>query len=48
MPEHPFYTEETGWLPADELKPGMHIRQADGDYELVWLQWNVYKLQAPP
>jgi len=23
----------------------MHIRQADGEYELVWLKWNVYKTQ---
>jgi RHS repeat-associated protein len=44
-PEHPFYTEESGWLPADELKLGMHIRQADGDYELVWLKWNIHKTQ---
>jgi hypothetical protein len=29
-PEHPFYTQERGWLPAAELKPGVHVRQADG------------------
>jgi RHS repeat-associated protein len=44
-PEHPFYTLEEGWIPADELESGMHIRQADGDYELVWLKWNVQKDQ---
>src|SRR5690606_13176037 len=44
-PEHPFYTLEEGWLPADELKSGMHVRQADGDYELVWFKWNVQKDQ---
>lgn len=44
-PEHPFYTLEEGWVPADELKPGMHVRQADGDYELVWLKWNVRETQ---
>lgn len=44
-PEHPFFTEEEGWLPADELKTGMHVRQADGDYEVVWLQWNIHKTQ---
>lgn len=44
-PEHPFYTLEEGWVPADELKPGMHVREADGDYELVWLKWNVRETQ---
>ena len=44
-PEHPFYSLEEGWLPADELKPGMYIRQANGDYELVWLKWTVYRTQ---
>lgn len=44
-PEHPFYTLEEGWVPAGELKPGMHVRQADGDYELVWLNWNIRKTQ---
>ncbi len=44
-PEHPFYTEEEGWLPASEIEIGMHIRQADGGYELVWLKWDVYKTQ---
>jgi intein/homing endonuclease len=40
-PEHPFYTLEAGWSPADELKSGMHIRQADGTTGTVWLKWNV-------
>ena len=44
-PEHPFYTEEEGWLPAGEIETGMHIRQAKGDYKLVWLKWSVYKKQ---
>jgi hypothetical protein len=44
-PEHPFYTKEVGWLPADKLESGMHVRQADGDYELVWLKWNVHQIQ---
>jgi len=44
-PEHPFYTEEQGWLPADELMSGMHIRQANGDYKLVWTKWNIHKTQ---
>ncbi len=44
-PEHPFYSEEEGWVSAYELKTGMHVRQADGDFELVWLKWNVYKTQ---
>lgn len=32
-------------MPADELKSGMHVRQADGDYELVWFKWNIEKTQ---
>src|SRR5258706_3761352 len=44
-PKHPFYTEEKGWLPAGDLEMGMHVRQADGNYELVWLKWNVHKTQ---
>jgi len=44
-PEHPFYTLEEGWIPADELETGMHIRNAEGDYELVWLKWNIEKDQ---
>jgi hypothetical protein len=44
-PEHPFYTLEEGWIPADELEMGMHVRQADGNYEMVWFKWNVEKDQ---
>jgi RHS repeat-associated protein len=44
-PEHPFYTLEEGWIPADELETGMHVRNAEGDYELVWLKWNIQKDQ---
>ncbi|MBV6396583.1 MAG: hypothetical protein HFACDABA_02183 [Anaerolineales bacterium] len=45
-PEHPFYTEEEGWIPADELKTGMHVAQADGTTGIVWLKWNVHSKQA--
>jgi len=34
-PEHPFYTEEKGWLTADKLQPGSHVRKADGTYGQV-------------
>ncbi len=44
-PEHPFYTEDDGWLPAGELKTGMKVRRADGSYGLVWLAWTVYRAQ---
>ncbi len=44
-PEHPFYTLEEGWVPANELKPGMHIWQADSGYELIWLKWSVHETQ---
>lgn len=30
--EHPFYTEEKGWVDAGKLQTGMHIRRADGTY----------------
>jgi RHS repeat-associated protein len=36
-PEHPFYTEEEGWLPAEALAFGMHVRQANGSEGMVWL-----------
>ena len=29
-PEHPFYTEEQGWVNAGDLCGRAHIRQADG------------------
>ncbi len=44
-PEHPFYVEGKGWTPADELRTGDKIRQADGTTGIVWLKWNVYKTQ---
>jgi hypothetical protein len=34
-PEHPFYTEEQGWVPAGELWIGAHVRKADGSYGAV-------------
>ena len=44
-PEHPFYTKEKGWLPAGELRIGMHVREADGKYGLVWFTWSVSQTQ---
>jgi hypothetical protein len=34
-PEHPFYTQERGWVPAGNLKVGEHIRRGDGTYGTV-------------
>ncbi|MEI6046708.1 MAG: polymorphic toxin-type HINT domain-containing protein, partial [Chloroflexota bacterium] len=34
-PEHPFYTEEQGWIAAGDLWQGAHIRKADGSYGQV-------------
>jgi RHS repeat-associated protein len=31
-PEHPFYTQECGWVAAGNLKIGEHIRRADRSY----------------
>jgi len=31
-PEHPFYTEDCGWVDAGDLRLGEHIRKADGGY----------------
>jgi len=45
-PEHPFFTEEKGWLPAGELRIGMHVREADGKYGLVWFTWSISQTQA--
>ncbi len=28
--EHPFFTQERGWVPAGDLKPGEHVRKSDG------------------
>ncbi|HLG78076.1 MAG TPA: RHS repeat-associated core domain-containing protein, partial [Ktedonobacteraceae bacterium] len=30
--EHPFLTEEQGFVPAGQLKVGMHVRRADGSF----------------
>jgi len=34
-PEHPFYTEEQGWVAAGDLWKGAHIRKADGSFGQV-------------
>lgn len=34
-PEHPFFTQERGWVAAGELWRGAHIRKADGSYGAV-------------
>ena len=33
--KHPFLTKEHGFLPVSQLKPGMHVREADGRYGTV-------------
>jgi HNH/ENDO VII superfamily nuclease/pretoxin HINT domain-containing protein len=33
--KHPFLTQEKGFLPVSQIQPGMHIRQADGNYGMV-------------
>src|SRR5579883_956446 len=33
--KHPFLTKEKGFVPVSQLKPGMHVRQADGSYGVV-------------
>ncbi|PKO12525.1 MAG: hypothetical protein CVU39_23870 [Chloroflexi bacterium HGW-Chloroflexi-10] len=45
-PEHPFYTQDEGWLPAGDLKTGMKVRKADGSFGLVWLKWTIYRTQV--
>ena len=56
-PEHPFYTEEYGWLAAGNLVRGEHIYRADGRWGLVdrqsqerWPQvmYNLTVETAPP
>jgi RHS repeat-associated protein len=32
---HPFLTKEKGFVPVSQLKPGMHVLQADGSYGVV-------------
>lgn len=44
-PEHPFYVEGKGWTPAGDLEFGDQIRQADGEFESVWLKWDIQKYQ---
>lgn len=34
-PEHPFFTQEHGWLPTGALTIGTHIRKANGDFGTV-------------
>jgi hypothetical protein len=34
-PEHPFYTQERGWVVAGDLKIGDHVRKEDGSYGVV-------------
>jgi hypothetical protein len=34
-PEHPFYTREDGWLSAGELRVGVQVLRADGQYGTV-------------
>jgi hypothetical protein len=33
--KHPFLTREKGFLPVSQLKPGMHVREANGGYGVV-------------
>ncbi len=33
--EHPFLTQEKGFLPASQLAPGLHVLKADGSYGVV-------------
>jgi hypothetical protein len=34
-PEHAFYTEERGWVPAKDLQVGMHVLRLDGTAGVV-------------
>jgi RHS repeat-associated protein len=43
--EHPFLTREKGFLPANQLKPGMHVLQANGGYGVVEKQVAVPGIQ---
>jgi hypothetical protein len=29
-PEHPFFTEDDGWVTAGEMRTGEHVREAHG------------------
>jgi hypothetical protein len=33
--KHPFLTKEKGFIPVSQLKPGMHVLEADGQYGVV-------------
>lgn len=33
--KHPFLTKEKGFIPVSQLKPGMHVLEADGRYGVV-------------
>lgn len=33
--KHPFLTKEKGFIPVSQLKPGMHVLEANGQYGLV-------------
>jgi hypothetical protein len=33
--KHPFLTKEKGFIPVSQLKPGMHVREANGNYGVV-------------
>jgi hypothetical protein len=43
-PEHAFYTDERGWVPAQDLQVGMHIWRADGTMGAVQ---SVLQVQQP-
>lgn len=44
-PQHPFYTQERGWVDAGDLQVGEHIRTADWDYGTVESVKNVQQTQ---
>jgi hypothetical protein len=43
-PEHAFYTDERGWVPAQDLQVGMHIWRTDGTMGAVQ---SVLQVQQP-
>jgi hypothetical protein len=43
-PEHAFYTDERGWVPAQDLQVGMHVWRADGTMGRVQ---SVLQVQQP-
>jgi RHS repeat-associated protein len=44
--EHPFYTEELGWVKAGELMSGMHVMKSDLESGMVWLIWEARAPQS--